>query len=183
MYKKSEKKNADVRVLGGAVFFIVGKFQYIPKRFWIHPFVVPMFQGPWFISGIRDLMTVKFQQKIIKRLADPLLLRNASSEFGTYSLCEQRRFRRACASAQSRQNCRCSLIQAMNQEEPSDRKPDPWSLWMAGHAELKFVITECSKTQIRLTGLTDEMSLTLVREVTDTDRRLTVRDTAEMRDL
>ena len=71
----------------------------------------------------------------------------------------------------------------MNQEEPSDRKPDPWSLWMAGHAELKFVITECSKTQIRLTGLTDEMSLTLVREVTDTDRRLTVRDTAEMSDL
>ena len=28
----------------------------------------------------------------------------ASSEFGTYRLCEQRRFRRACASAQSRSN-------------------------------------------------------------------------------
>ena len=52
----------------------------------------------------------------------------ASSEFGTYSLCEQRRFRRACASAQSRQNLRCSLIQAVSQEEPSDRKPDPLSL-------------------------------------------------------
>ena len=76
----------------------------------------------------------------------------ASSEFGTYRLCEQRRFRRACASAQSRQNLRCSLIQAVNQEEPSDRKPDPWPLWMAGHAQLKFVMTECSKTQIRLTG-------------------------------
>ena len=25
------------------------------------------------------------------------------------------------------------------------------SLWMAGHAQLKFVMTECSKTQIRLT--------------------------------
>ena len=37
----------------------------------------------------------------------------ASSEFGTYRLCEQRRFRRACASAQSRQNLRCSLIQAV----------------------------------------------------------------------
>ena len=49
----------------------------------------------------------------------------ASSEFGTYRLCEQRRFRRACASAQSRQNLRCSLIQAVNQAEPSDRKPDP----------------------------------------------------------
>ena len=75
----------------------------------------------------------------------------ASSEFGTYRLCEQRRFRRACASAQSRQNLRCSLIQAVSQEEPSDRKPDPWPLWMAGHAQLKFGMTECSKTQIRLT--------------------------------
>ena len=75
----------------------------------------------------------------------------ASSEFGTYRLCEQRRFRQACASAQSRQNLRCSLIQEVSQEEPSDRKPDPWPLWMAGHAQLKFVMTECSKTQIRLT--------------------------------
>ena len=44
-------------------------------------------------------------------------------------------------------------IQAVNQDEPSDRKPDPWLLWMAGHAQLKFVMKECSKTQIRLTGL------------------------------
>ena len=72
-------------------------------------------------------------------------------EFGTYRLCKQRRFRRACASAQSRQNLRCLLIQAVSQEEPSDRKPDPWPLWMAGHAQLKFDMTECSKTQIRLT--------------------------------
>ena len=57
-----------------------------------------------------------------------LIIRAASSEFGTYRLCEQRRFRRACASAQSRQNLRCSLIQAVSQEEPSDRKPDPWPL-------------------------------------------------------
>ena len=77
----------------------------------------------------------------------------ASSEFGTYRLCEQQRFRRACASAQSHQNLRCSLIQAVSQEEPSDRKPAPWPLWMAGHAQLKFVMTECSKTQIRLMGL------------------------------
>ena len=81
------------------------------------------------------------------------LIWTASSEFGTYRICEQRRFRRACASAQSRQNHRCSLIQAVSQEEPSDRKLDPWPLWMAGHAQLKFVMTECSKTQIRLTGL------------------------------
>ena len=65
---------------------------------------------------------------------------------------EQQRFRRACASAQSRQNLHCSLIQAVSQEEPSDRKPGPLPLWMAGHAQLKFVMTECSKTQIRLTG-------------------------------
>ena len=50
------------------------------------------------------------------------------------------------------QNLRCSLKQAVSQEEPSDRKPDPWPLWMAGNAQLKFVMTECSKTQIRLTG-------------------------------
>ena len=30
--------------------------------------------------------------------------------------------------AQSRQNLRCWLIQAVRQEEPSDRKPDPWPL-------------------------------------------------------
>ena len=72
----------------------------------------------------------------------------APSEFGTYRLCEQRRFRRACASAQSHQNLRYSLKQAVSQEEPSDRKPDPRPLWMAGHAQLKLVMTECSKTQI-----------------------------------
>ena len=46
---------------------------------------------------------------------------------------------------------RCSLRQAMSQEEPSDRKPDPWPFWMAGHAQLNVFMTECSKTQIRLT--------------------------------
>ena len=69
----------------------------------------------------------------------------------------------AYASAQSRQNLRCSLIQAVCQEEPSDRKPDPWSLWMAGHAQLKFVMTECSKTQIRLTGLNYKVMSTNIR--------------------
>ena len=81
------------------------------------------------------------------------LIWTASSEFGTYHLCEQRGFRRACSSAQSRQNLRCSLIQAVSQEEPSDKKARSLSLWMAGHVQLKFVMTECSKTQIRLTGL------------------------------
>ena len=61
---------------------------------------------------------------ILKRDRCKSIIRAASSEFGTYRLCKQRTFRRACASAQSRQN-RCSLIQAVSQEEPSDRKPDP----------------------------------------------------------
>ena len=47
--------------------------------------------------------------------------------------------------------------QAVSHEEPSDRKPDPWPLWMPGHAQLQFVMTECSKTQIRLTGLNCEL--------------------------
>ena len=81
----------------------------------------------------------------------------ASNEFGAYRLCEQRRFRRACASAQSRQNLRYSPMQTVSQEEPSDGKPDSWPLWIAGHARLKFVMTECSKTQIRLTGLRFDM--------------------------
>ena len=83
-----------------------------------------------------------------KQVSDSSIKWAASSEFGTYRLCEQWRFRRACVSAQSRQNLRCSLIQ-----EPSDRKPDPYPLWTAGHAQLQFVKTECSKTQIRLTRL------------------------------
>ena len=57
-----------------------------------------------------------------------IIIWTASSEFGTYRLCEQRWFRRACASAHSRQILRCSLIQAVCEEEPSDRKPDPWPL-------------------------------------------------------
>ena len=67
----------------------------------------------------------------------------------------QRRFRQACASTQFARTfaARSYKQWVKSQEEPSDRKPDPWPLWMAGHAQLKFVMTECSKTQIRLTGL------------------------------
>ena len=102
---------------------------------------------------LHRLCTIAWVSQKWNQLPRVCIIWTASSEFGTYRLCEQRRFRRACASAQSRQNLRCSLIQAVSQEEPSDRKPDPWPLWMAGHAQLKFVMTECSKTQIRLTGL------------------------------
>ena len=104
-----------------------------------------MFKRCWKIKD-SSYLRLTFLSSVVLNWAAP-------SEFGTYRLCEQRRFRRACASAQSRQNLRCSLIQAVSQEEPSDRKPDPWPLWMAEHAQLKFVMTECSKTQIRLTGL------------------------------
>ena len=103
-------------------------------------------------ESIRDIKyRVSSQRQCMCKLHDQNYDWAASSEFGTYRLCEQRRFRRACASAQSRQNLRCSLIQAVSQAEPSDRKPDLWPLWMAGHAQLKFVMTECSKTKIRLT--------------------------------
>ena len=59
---------------------------------------------------------------------EDVIIWTASSDFGIYRLCEQRRFRRASASAQSHQNLRCSLIQAVSQEEPSDKKPNPWPL-------------------------------------------------------
>ena len=104
------------------------------------------------VKDIRHLMKV-LVWNISSRGSWGTHIWTASSEFGAYRLCKQRRFRRACTSAQSHQNLRCSLIQAVSQEEPSDRKPDPWPLWMAGHAQLKFVMTECSKIQIRLTGL------------------------------
>ena len=60
-----------------------------------------------------------------------------SSEFGSYHLCEQRRFGRSCALPESQ-----LLAQTSNEpEEPSDRKPDPWPLWMTGHEQLKFFMT------------------------------------------
>ena len=45
------------------------------------------------------------------------------------------------------------LAHTSSESRGTFRKPDPWPLWMAGHAQLKFVMTECLKTQIRLTGL------------------------------
>ena len=74
----------------------------------------------------------------------------ASSEFGTYRLCEQRTFRRAFASAQSCQNLRYSLIQVKRNRQTESQIPGP-SEWLG--IRLKFVMTECSKTQICLTWL------------------------------
>ena len=63
----------------------------------------------------------------------------------------------ACASSEGLRSLTRTFAAHSNKqgvkEEPSDRKPDPWPLWMAGHAQLEFVMTECLKTQIRLTGL------------------------------
>ena len=63
----------------------------------------------------RRLQHVVYTKKCIRSLKY-LAIWTASSEIGTYSLCEQRRFRRACASAQSRQNLRCSLISSESRE-------------------------------------------------------------------
>ena len=96
----------------------------------------------------KDLLTeLFFTDVILPLLVFQILLSNGPCQANLVLIAY------ASSDAQSRQNLRCSLIQAMSQEEPSVRKPDPWSLWMAGHAQLKFVMTECSKTQIRLTGL------------------------------
>ena len=62
-----------------------------------------------------------FQQESLSLHGKPENNWAASSEFGTYRLCEQRRFRRACTSAQSHQNLRYSLIQAVTLKEPSDK--------------------------------------------------------------
>ena len=112
-------------------------------------FQSPKNKGSW--KKTKRPIVLALKPGVCRKCSQKQVIWAASSEFGTYRLCEQRRFRRACASAQSRQNLRCSLIQAESQEEPSDRNPDPWPLWMAGHAQLKFVMTECSTTQIRLT--------------------------------
>ena len=69
----------------------------------------------------KKFTTVRFKKNWIRKLYMDRVKR-----IWYLSPCQQRRFRRACASAQSRQNLRCSLIQAVSQEEPSDRKPDPW---------------------------------------------------------
>ena len=76
----------------------------------------------------------------------------ASSEFGTYSLYEQRRFRRACASAQSRQN---PLLAHTSSESRGTfrqkaRSLAPLNGWACA---VKVGHDGCLKTQIRLTGL------------------------------
>ena len=107
----------------------------------------------WVWRSEIHMKTVKIHMKTVKmHKTVKINIWTASSKFGTYRLCGQRRFRRACASAQSRQNLCCSLIQAVSQEEPSERKPDPWPLWMAGHAPLKVCHDDMLKDTNSLDG-------------------------------
>ena len=48
----------------------------------------------------------------------------SSWDCGTYHICDQRRLRRACASAQSRQSLRCSHPWSMEVDEGSDQQSD-----------------------------------------------------------
>ena len=61
--------------------------------------------------------------KICKELASFLLKAQWASswDYGTYRIGEQRRLRRDCASAQSRQSLRCSHTQRMEVDEGSDQ--------------------------------------------------------------
>ena len=124
----------------------------ITRFFFIFKFAIITLNNVYYVFDVTPHTLVYLKYFSTQEIKCACINWTASSEFGTYRLCEQGRFRRACASAQSRQNLRCSLIQAVSQEKSSDRKSDAWPLCMAGHAQLKFVMTECSKTQIRLTG-------------------------------
>ena len=60
-------KTPDVRVLGAAACshksFHRGRENFsMDQKWWIHPLVVPVFQRPFIISGISDLVTVEFRK-------------------------------------------------------------------------------------------------------------------------
>ena len=80
-------------------------------------------------------------------------IRTASSESGNYRICEQRRFRWACACAVSPEPP--LLAHTSNESRGTFRQKArslaPLNGWAC--AVKIFVMTECSKTQIRLTGL------------------------------
>ena len=59
--------------------------------------------------------------------------------------------------AHPRSLARTSAALSYKQWAKRNLQTDPWPLSMAGHAQLKFVMTECSKAQIRLTRPECEM--------------------------
>ena len=69
----------------------------------------------------------------------------SSCDNGTYHVCEQRRLRRACASAQSRQSLHCSHTWSMEVDEGSDQKSGIQPHLMAAHARLKNEFMEDEK--------------------------------------
>ena len=68
-------KTPDVGVSGGAAcshksFHRGRENSSVDQKWWIHLLVVPMFQGPFIISGIRDWVTAEFR-KNNERFSDP----------------------------------------------------------------------------------------------------------------
>ena len=66
-------------------------------------------------------------------------------EHDTYHICDQRRLRRACASAQSRQSLRCSLVQHRGLEEGPGKEPHLWPFWVARQAFKRSQTARCSR--------------------------------------
>ena len=64
---------------------------------------------------------------------------------GTYHIGDQRRLRRACASAQLRRSLRCSHTFSMEEDEGSDQKSDIYPDWMTAHSRMKKEFTEDRK--------------------------------------
>ena len=52
------------------------------------------------------------------------MIEPSSRDFGTYRISEQRRLRRVCTYAQTRQSLRCSHTQSMDADESSDQTLD-----------------------------------------------------------
>ena len=75
---------------------------------------------------------------------------------GTYNICEQRRLKRACASAQSRQSLRCSLTQHRELEDASDKEPETWPYWTAVQVHLKDCLEHNLKVSLLLRWLINE---------------------------
>ena len=76
----------------------------------------------WFCQAVAQILKKK-EKCYVVQIYLCVIIWAASSKFGTYCLCEQRRFKRACASAQYRQNLCCSLIQAVSQEKARSLVP------------------------------------------------------------
>ena len=69
----------------------------------------------------------------------------SSWDYDSYHIGDQRRLRRACASAQSRQSFHCSHTGSMEVDEGSDKKSDIFPHWMAALVRLKNDFTEDEK--------------------------------------